>query len=100
MLERLRDSELQTWIRSHHERIDGAGYPDGLAGDAIPLAARILAVADSYEAMTSRRPYRQPMQVEQALTELKRCAGSQFDTDVVEAFTRVLKSKSLRIVAA
>lgn len=70
----------------HHERYDGAGYPDGLAGDGIPLIARVLAVADSFDAMTSERPYRKAMPVESALRELKNNAGTQFAPDVVEAF--------------
>jgi response regulator RpfG family c-di-GMP phosphodiesterase len=77
-------------VRSHHERIDGRGAPDGLTGDAIPLEARIAAVADSFDAMTSGRPYRAGMAVEDALAELERCAGTQFDADCVAAFARAL----------
>jgi diguanylate cyclase (GGDEF)-like protein len=73
-------------VRSTHERWDGAGYPDGLADETIPLAARIVAVCDAYDAMVSDRPYRKAWSAEQALAELKRCAGSQFDPAVVEAF--------------
>jgi putative two-component system response regulator len=77
-------------VRSHHERLDGRGVPDGLGGDAIPLEARIAAVADSFDAMTSHRPYRRGMTVEAAVAELVRCAGGQYDPAVVEAFTRAL----------
>jgi putative nucleotidyltransferase with HDIG domain len=74
------------YIRHHHERWDGKGYPDGLAGEAIPLGARIIAVADSFDAMTSDRPYRDALPREVAIEELKRCSGTQFDAQVVEAF--------------
>jgi PAS domain S-box-containing protein/diguanylate cyclase (GGDEF)-like protein len=77
-------------VRSSHERMDGQGYPDGLAGDDIPLGARIIAVCDAYDAMTSDRPYRAAMSHEGALSELRRCAGTQFDDLVVEAFSAVL----------
>jgi HD-GYP domain-containing protein (c-di-GMP phosphodiesterase class II) len=73
-------------IRHHHERWDGAGYPDGLKGKAIPLGARVIAVADAYDAMTSDRPYRKALPYETAIAELQRGAGTQFDPDVVQAF--------------
>jgi putative nucleotidyltransferase with HDIG domain len=82
--------DVATWVRGHHERMDGAGYPDALAGEAIPLESRILAVADSYEAMTADRPYRAGMDPAAARAELERCAGTQFDRDVVAAFLRAL----------
>jgi diguanylate cyclase (GGDEF)-like protein len=77
-------------VRSSHERWDGDGYPDRLAGEAIPLAARIVAVCDAYDAMVSERPYKSAMPVADALAELRRCAGSQFDPAVVDAFTLVV----------
>jgi putative nucleotidyltransferase with HDIG domain len=70
----------------HHERWDGAGYPSRRAQTEIPLEARILAVADSFDAMTTNRPYRAALPADQALAELQRCAGTQFDPDLVEAF--------------
>lgn len=73
-------------VRHHHEHFDGGGYPDGLAGTAIPLGARIISVADSFDAMTSDRPYRQALTKDKAINELKRCAGTQFDPDVVDVF--------------
>jgi len=73
-------------VRSSHERFDGAGYPDGLAGEAIPLGARVVAVCDAFHAMTSDRPYRRAVSPETAVEELRRCAGSQFDPAVVQAF--------------
>ena len=73
-------------IRHHHERWDGTGYPDGLAGDAIPLGARTIAVADVYDAMTSDRPYRRALSHEVAVSELIRGSGTQFDARAVEAF--------------
>jgi putative nucleotidyltransferase with HDIG domain len=76
-------------VRHHHERWDGKGYPDGIAGDAIPLGARIFAVADSFDAMTSDRPYRRAMSVKDARVEVARCRGTQFDPDIVDAFVRV-----------
>lgn len=72
----------------HHERFDGRGYPEGLSGHDIPLAARILAVADAYEAITSDRPYRRDKSPEEALREIRDLAGVQFDPQVVEALTR------------
>lgn len=77
------------YVRHHHERWDGKGYPDGLAGEAIPLGARIVSVADSFQAMVEVRPYRKPLTEHQALNELRACAGTQFDPKVVEAFFRV-----------
>jgi diguanylate cyclase (GGDEF)-like protein len=76
-------------IRSSHERIDGHGYPDGLAGGQIPIGARIIAVCDAFDAMTSDRPYRMATTPEAALAELARCAGTQFDPEVVRAFSRI-----------
>jgi putative nucleotidyltransferase with HDIG domain len=77
-------------IRSHHERIDGKGYPDGLKGEEIPLLARIITVADSVDSMISERPYRPKLRIEDALSELKRCSGTQFDPQVVEAFSKAV----------
>ncbi|MCB2228080.1 MAG: response regulator [Desulfarculaceae bacterium] len=77
-------------VRHHHERWDGRGYPDGLAGEDIPLLARVVAVADAYDAMTSDRSYRRSRSVQEAVAELTACAGSQFDPSVVEAFVRML----------
>jgi len=82
-------------VRYHHERWDGKGYPDGLAGSEIPLLARIIAVADSYDAMTSDRPYRLAKDNSKAVEELIRCSGTQFDKDIVEAFKIIYFSKSL-----
>jgi putative nucleotidyltransferase with HDIG domain len=82
-------SESVDAIRHHHERYDGRGYPDGLAGDRIPLAARIIAVADAYHAMTSDRPYRARMSLAQARDEIQRCGGTHFCPRVVEAFLAV-----------
>jgi putative nucleotidyltransferase with HDIG domain len=78
--------EIIPYVRAHHERWDGQGYPDGLKGEEIPLIARLLAVADSFDAMTSDRPYRNSLGIEVALDEIKRCAGTQFDPMVVEHF--------------
>lgn len=83
-------------VLHHHERYDGSGYPAGLKGENIPLNARILAVADAYDAMTSERPYRQgKMTCEQALAELTRCAGKQFDPRVVEVLASLFKEPKL-----
>jgi putative nucleotidyltransferase with HDIG domain len=79
-------------IRHHHEHYDGQGYPAGLRGDEIPLGARILAVADSYDAMTTLRPYRPPMSQEQALQELRRCSGTQFDPATTAAFVEWMRT--------
>jgi putative nucleotidyltransferase with HDIG domain len=79
-------------VRASHERYDGAGYPDGLAGDAIPLAARIVAVCDSFNAMTTTRSYRQAMPVSEAVDELRRCSGTQFDPAVVESLLDVIEA--------
>jgi putative nucleotidyltransferase with HDIG domain len=81
-------------VRSHHERWDGAGYPDGLAADQIPLMSRIISVADSYNAMTKDRPYRRAMAPEEAVKQLQLGKWSQFDGDLVEAFLRVLERES------
>jgi diguanylate cyclase (GGDEF)-like protein len=78
-------------VRSTHERADGTGYPDGLRADEIPLNSRIVAVVDAYDAMTGNRPYSRPFTPQQALDELRRCAGSQFDADVTGAFIAVFE---------
>lgn len=78
-------------ILYHHERYDGKGYPNGLAGENIPIVAQIIAVADAYQAMTSDRPYRKALGRDHAMGELRRCAGTQFNPRVVEAFARALE---------
>jgi HD-GYP domain-containing protein (c-di-GMP phosphodiesterase class II) len=85
----LRDA--QPSILYHHERIDGTGYPSGLTGDQMPLEAKILGVVDSYDAMTSQRAYRSALSHEEAIAELRRCTGTQFDPQVVEAFIRAVQ---------
>jgi len=78
-------------VLHHHERFDGDGYPSGLAGEQIPLAARVICVADSFSAMTSERPYRAALELEEACTELERCAGTQFDPQVVRLFVEAVR---------
>jgi putative nucleotidyltransferase with HDIG domain len=84
-------------VRHHHERYDGTGYPDGLAGEAIPLVARIVTTADAFDAMTSDRPYRQALAFDVALAEIKRGAGTQFDPATAEAFLRIPRERLLEI---
>ena len=84
------DAELVAGVRHHHERFDGKGYPDGLAGAAIPLIARAMCVVDCYDAMSCQRPYRPALSYRQCLAELRRCAGAQFDPEMVTAFLRAL----------
>lgn len=87
---RVAEHELVTGIvRGHHERWDGAGYPDGLAGEGIPRGARVLAVADAFDALTSPRPYRPPLTVREAVAELVRCRGQQHDPAVVDALVQL-----------
>ncbi len=90
IIETLLDDDFVAAVRHHHERWDGGGYPDGLAGDAIPLVARLLCLVDSYDAMSSRRVYRQALSYPECRAELESCAGTQFDPDMVMAFGRVL----------
>jgi putative two-component system response regulator len=80
-------------VRSHHERLDGRGFPDGLRGEKIPIEARIVAVADAFDAMTTRRPYRESRSPADALAELRRVAGSQLDPEAVEAFVEAYPSE-------
>ncbi len=86
------DEETLRMVRHHHERYDGKGYPDGLSGGQIPPGARILAVSDTYDAMTSERPYRAAMSAETACAEIQSCRGSQFDPGVAEAFLKTRES--------
>jgi diguanylate cyclase (GGDEF)-like protein/PAS domain S-box-containing protein len=86
---------IADWILKHHEWWNGKGYPLGLKGEEIPLECRILAIADAYSAMTSDRPYRKAMSHEEAVAELRRCAGTQFDPHLVQKFVQVLESQSL-----
>jgi diguanylate cyclase (GGDEF)-like protein len=90
MLEPLGVEPISHWVLHHHERFDGTGYPDGLAGRVIPLGARILFVADAFDAMTEERVYRSARSPEEAKAELRRCAGTQFDDELVEAFLTML----------
>jgi cyclic di-GMP phosphodiesterase len=80
-------------IRHHHERFDGTGYPEGLAGEDIPVSARIFAIADSFDAMTSDRPYRKALPIDRALSEIQAGAGTQFDPAVVEVFTDLIEEE-------
>ncbi len=82
-------------VLAHHERIDGCGYPNGLAGQQIPLAARIIAVADTYDVMTARDSYRRPVSSRAAIEELRRVSGSQLDEAVVNTFIGLLEKRSV-----
>ena len=92
-------TDLRAWVLAHHERVDGTGYPFGLRGDAIPLEARILGVADAFEAMQADRPYRQGRSQQEAIAELRRCSGTQFDPLVVEALVGGLVQASAATLA-
>jgi HD-GYP domain-containing protein (c-di-GMP phosphodiesterase class II) len=81
-------------VRSHHERLDGAGFPDSLTGDGIPAEARIVAVVDAFDAMTTNRAYRPSRTPADAVEELRRCSGAHFDPRVVEAFLRAFTDVS------
>lgn len=91
MLEGTEFSDLADCIAAHHERWDGLGYPNGLSTDAIPLKSRIIAVAETYDALVHDMRWRPPLREEQALSEVRRCSGSQFDPAVTEAFLEVQK---------
>lgn len=90
-------AKVVTLVRHHHEQYDGTGYPTHLKGDAIPLGARILSVADAYDSMVTERPYRARLTVDQAKAELQQAAGRQLDPEVVKAFLRVLAKKELHL---
>jgi len=94
MLASLRVEPVATWVLHHHERYDGHGYPDGLTAEEIPIGSRILLVADAYEAMTTDRQYRTTRSADDALVEIKRCAGTQFDPLVVDALTLVVEQEA------
>ncbi|HEX9759274.1 MAG TPA: diguanylate cyclase [Candidatus Acidoferrales bacterium] len=83
--------DLRLAVRHHHEFFDGSGYPDGLAGEAIPLSARIVTIADAYDTITSERTYKKARPAEQAFAELRRCAGAQFDPQLVELFVEAVQ---------
>ncbi|HEY3374263.1 MAG TPA: diguanylate cyclase [Candidatus Aquicultor sp.] len=96
ILESTRLKEIIPMVNSHHERWDGKGYPSGLKGENIPFEARILALADTFDAMTSDRPYRKGLTVEEALAEIERCAGSQFDAKLTAKFIEVFSGKQVQ----
>ena len=81
-------------VRHHHERWDGSGYPDGLKGSEIPIQCRILAIVDAYCSMTSNRPYRKAMTHQEALDEIVKCKGTQFDPDLVDAFVALERGEA------
>lgn len=84
-------------VKGHHERTDGRGYPEGLNDGSIPLTARIIAVADTFDAMTTNRPYRKGLTTEHALDEIKKCAGTQFDAEAVDAFLKAWQEGALKL---
>ena len=90
-------SDITDAVRSHHERWDGSGYPNGLAGEDIPLFGRILAVVDAFEAMTSDRPYRKALDPQQARAELAKEAGLQFDPAIVATFFELLDAGAIHV---
>ena len=100
MLDSLGVEPVATWVLHHHERWDGHGYPEQKAGDDIPLGARILFVADAYDAMTTDRVYRGRLSHDRAIAELERCAGTQFDPDVVAAFKEEFDQPRLELVVS
>ncbi len=92
--------DIREWILCHHERPDGRGYPRGLSGDQIPVEAKIVAIVDAYAAMTSERPYRVALDHAGSCEELRRCAGTQFDAEVVQAFLAAARLRPRRAAAA
>ncbi|MEI8129651.1 MAG: HD domain-containing phosphohydrolase [bacterium] len=80
---------ISNWLKHHHERYDGKGYPEGLAGEDIPILSRIIAIADTYDAMTSSRAYRSALLHQDAIDEIKRCSGTQFDSELVKLFVSI-----------
>jgi putative nucleotidyltransferase with HDIG domain len=92
--------EALPYVLYHHERWDGNGYPTGKAGDEIPLEARLLAVADAFDAMTSDRPYRRALTHAEALAEVERCAGTQFDPEIARIFLEVFGEEQQKLRAA
>ena len=84
-------ARIREMVLHHHEFFDGSGYPNALSGDKIPLGARIITIADSYDTITSDRSYKKGRTADQALSELERCANSQFDAHLVEAFVRAMR---------
>jgi putative nucleotidyltransferase with HDIG domain len=92
--------EALPYVLYHHERWDGRGYPSGKAGEAIPLEARLLAIADAFDAMTSDRPYRRALSQEHALAEIERCAGTQFDPELALVFLELFTEAELAAAAA
>jgi diguanylate cyclase (GGDEF)-like protein/putative nucleotidyltransferase with HDIG domain len=96
LLEPLRPmARIQKMVRHHHEYYDGTGYPDGLAGEQIPLGARIVAIADAYDTITSERVYKKPRTPEAALLEIERCAGAQFDPELARAFVETMRQQPI-----
>ncbi len=91
---------VRAGIRNHHERWDGRGYPDGLAGEKIPFSARIIALADAFDAMTSNRPYRDAMAMEKVYSEFIKCAGGQFDPNLAGIFVNMLKKMDAKSLTA
>jgi putative nucleotidyltransferase with HDIG domain len=92
--------EAIPYVLYHHERWDGNGYPSGKSGEEIPVEARVLAVADAFDAMTSDRPYRRALSRGQALAEVERCAGTQFDPEIARVFLEVFAEAELPVAAA
>ena len=92
--------EMAEIVRAHHERWDGKGYPDGLSGEKIPLISRILAVADSFDAMISKRSNKQALSINEALSEANRCVNTQFDPLVVYSLIKIIENGSLKLNCA
>ena len=95
-IEQMKD--VRKILRAHHEKWDGTGYPDGLHGESIPVHARIIAIADTFDAITTDRPYRKAADWRTAAEEIKRCSGASYDPDIVDAFLRACEAGDITIV--